>query len=77
MMVCQSCGKQRNELHPKRSRLMAGMTLVLCNECIKAKMEPRFLIILVGRQEGPAKVAEYIKNHRYVGREITARELVK
>lgn len=56
---------------------MAGMTLVLCNECIKFKREPRFLIILVGRQEGPARVAEYIKFHRYCGREITAKELVK
>lgn len=76
-MKCQVCNRQRNELHAKKSRLMAGMTLTLCNECIEKKKEPRFLVILVGRAEGPAKVAEYIKGHRYDGPEITARELVR
>jgi hypothetical protein len=76
-MKCQVCEKSRNELHAKKSRLMTGMTLTLCNECIAAKREPRFLIILVGRQDGPAKVAEYIRGRRYCGKEITARELVK
>jgi protein-arginine kinase activator protein McsA len=76
-MKCQSCDKQRNELHVKKSRLMAGMTLNLCNECIETKKEPRFLIILTGRLEGSQFVADYIKNRRYCGPEITARELVK
>jgi hypothetical protein len=76
-MKCQVCDQHRAELHARKSRLMAGMTLTLCNDCINAKREPRFLIILVGRQEGPAKVADYIRTRRYCGKEITARELVK
>lgn len=75
-MVCQSCGAQRNEIHARPSRLMAGMTLLLCNECIELKREPRFMIILVGRRDGHQKVLDYIKNRRYVGKEITAKELM-
>jgi len=75
-MVCSSCGKQRNELHTRKSRLMAGMNLFLCNECIKGKKEPRFLIILVGRAEGPEFVADYIRHHRYCGEPILASELI-
>lgn len=55
---------------------MAGMTLLLCNECIELKREPRFMIILVGRRDGHQKVLDYIKNRRYVGKEITAKELM-
>jgi len=48
----------------------------MCTECIENKREPRYLIILVGRMEGHLKVADYIKNHRYVGEDILAKEIV-
>ena len=75
-MVCSSCGKSKNQLTPKKSRLMSGMTLLLCNVCLENKNEPRFVIILHGRAQGIASVSDYIKNRRYDGKEITAAELV-
>jgi hypothetical protein len=52
------------------------MTLLLCNDCLKKKMEPRFVIVLYGRSNGFDSVAEYIRNRRYVGDEILAEEFV-
>lgn len=53
------------------------MNLYLCNDCVKSKMEPRWLIILAGRQSGAESVAEYVKAHRYIGEDILAKELIK
>lgn len=75
-MICSSCGKQRNELSARKSKLMANVPLFLCAECAKRKMEPRYLIILVGRAKGPEAVAEYIRNRRYHGNDILASELI-
>jgi protein-arginine kinase activator protein McsA len=75
-MTCNSCGKQKYELHPKKSALNKSQTLVLCNDCIKGKKEPRYLIILFARANGAEAVADYIRNHRYCGAEITGKELV-
>jgi hypothetical protein len=55
---------------------MTGMTLYLCDACTKSKMEPRFLIILYGRSNGAESVSDYIRNHRYIGEEIRAKELI-
>jgi len=73
---CQSCGKQKNELHVKRSRLIPGITLLLCQTCIDARFEPRWTIIIHGRQSGAYSVSDYIARHRYVGTEIAASELM-
>lgn len=75
-MVCNSCGKQKHELHPKKSGLNKSQTLILCNDCIKGKMEPRYLIILHARANGAESVKDYIKHRRYHGKEITGLELV-
>lgn len=75
-MRCSSCDKQRAELHPRKSRLLGSLTLFLCNDCTRAKMEPRYLIIMYGRRHGAEAVSDYIKNHRYVGEDILAKELV-
>lgn len=74
-MVCSSCDRNRADLHPRKSRLITSMTLLLCDECIKAKREPRFVIILYGRANGFDSVAQYIAAHRYVGKDILASEL--
>ena len=73
---CQSCGKQKNELHVKRSRLIPGITLLLCQTCIDARFEPRWTIIIHGRQNGAYEVTDYITKHRYVGEDIKAVELM-
>jgi len=75
-MVCSSCNKQKADLHTKKSRLITSMTLYLCGDCTKAKYEPRYVIILHGRQNGPMSVADYIKAHRYVGEDILAKEII-
>jgi protein-arginine kinase activator protein McsA len=76
-MLCSSCSKPKAELHPRKSRLLAGTMLYLCNDCAKAKMEPRYIIILHGRSNGAESVSDYIRNHRYVGKPILAKELVR
>jgi hypothetical protein len=73
-MICSSCKKAKHNLSPHKSSLLPT-SLLLCNSCIEAKFEPRHIIILVGRTKGAEHVREYIIQRRYIGEEITAREL--
>lgn len=75
-VVCSVCSGHRETLHPKKSKLLKTVTLFLCNDCLKGNKEPRYLIILVGRTKGPQAVLDYVKNHRYDGAEITAKEIL-
>jgi hypothetical protein len=75
-MLCYSCGKQKNELQPKKSEIMDGVTLFMCQLCLDSKFEPRWVIILCGRQNGAESVRDYIIKRRYVGRTIDAEELI-
>lgn len=72
-MKCSSCGQTR-AVQPKNSRLMPGTRLFLCEDC--TGMEPRYLVLIYGRQHGLPSVADYIKKHKYHGKEILAAELV-
>lgn len=74
-MVCQSCGKPKADLTPKKSSIMPSATLLLCDHCRENKFEPRYLIVLVGRSKGHGSVREQIIRHLYVGDDITALEL--
>lgn len=74
-MPCSSCQRFKAQLRPRRSKLLDTM-LYLCTECFEKKREPRFAIILAGRRDGVDSISEYIKNKRYVGKDITLRELV-
>lgn len=75
-MQCYSCNKQKNELQPKKSDIMNGITVFMCQTCIDAKFEPRWVIVLAGRQKGAEFVRDYIIKRRYVGRIIDAEELI-
>lgn len=75
-MVCYSCGQPKHELNPKKSLLLPGVSLLLCKKCIELKYEPRWIIILAGRKFGATTVRDYIIKHRYVGKEISASELI-
>lgn len=75
-MICSSCGKPRNELTPKKSTLLPFIELFLCNQCVREKKEPRYVVILAGRQNGLAAISDYLKNHRYEGEVITAKEFI-
>lgn len=75
-MLCFSCGKQKNELLPKKSDIINGVTLLMCQLCLDSKFEPRWTVILGGRQQGAESVRDYIIKRRYVGRDISAEELI-
>lgn len=75
-MVCSVCSGHRETLHPKKSKLLKTVQLFLCTDCLKGNKEPRYLIILVGRTKGPVAVLDYVKNHRYHGAEISAKEIL-
>jgi hypothetical protein len=75
-MLCYSCSKQKNELDPKKSDIIKGITLLMCQTCVEEKLEPRWVIVLGGRQNGPESVRDYIIKRRYLGKTITAEELI-
>jgi NMD protein affecting ribosome stability and mRNA decay len=74
-VLCYSCNKSKNELSAKKSMLLP-INLLLCKSCTDNKIEPRWIVIIAGRQFGPDHVKEYIAKKRYVGVEITASELL-
>jgi len=75
-MICFSCGKDKNQLHPFKSEILKGINLFMCQMCLDSRFEPRWVIILGGRQKGPDHVKDYILKRRYVGNTITAEELI-
>lgn len=74
-VLCYSCNKSKNKLNVKRSSLLP-INLFMCETCINDKMEPRWVIILAGRQNGSDTVKEYVLKKRYHGNDITASELL-
>lgn len=74
-MICSVCKKNRHDVSVKRSALMPGLELILCNECNTSKREPRWTIVLAGRSGKIDLIKPYLKNHRYVGDKITAAEI--
>jgi NMD protein affecting ribosome stability and mRNA decay len=73
-VLCYSCNKNKHKLNLKRSNLFP-INLLMCETCISSKYEPRWAVILSGRQNGSDSVREYILKKRYVGEEISASEL--
>lgn len=69
---CTVCRKQKLQLRPRKSKLVPGMQMFLCNDCFNGKKEPRFAVIMAGRSGGIEAVQEYITKHRYVGEDILA-----
>ena len=74
-ILCYSCNKSKNKLDAKKSSLLP-INLLICETCISAKLEPRWVVILAGRSQGPDYVKEFIIKRRYIGNEITASELL-
>lgn len=73
---CSSCRKPKHELKARKSKLIGSQTLYLCGECITEKYEPRWVIIMAGRQFGPDYVKDYLKPKRYVGSDILLSEVI-
>lgn len=74
-ILCYSCNKTKNKLNLKRS-LLLPINLFMCQTCIDEKFEPKWVIVVAGRQNGHESVKEFIQKRRYVGEEITASELL-
>ena len=74
-VLCYSCNKSKNSLAAKKSSLLA-INLLLCQGCTENKLEPRWIVILAGRQYGSDHVKEHIAKKKYIGLEITASELL-
>jgi len=74
-VLCYSCNKTKNKLSLKKS-VLVPINLLMCETCTISKFEPRWLIILAGRQLGSESVKDFVLKKRYVGTEITASELL-
>jgi hypothetical protein len=74
-VLCYSCNKTKNKLSLKKS-VLVPINLLMCESCISSKFEPRWLIILAGRQLGSDAVKDFVLKKKYVGLEITASELL-
>jgi hypothetical protein len=73
-ILCYCCNKQKNKLSAKKSVLLP-INLLMCETCITTKFEPRWVVILAGRQNGPDSVKEFVIKKRYCGDDIAASEL--
>lgn len=74
-ILCYSCNKTKNQLHVRRSSLLP-INLLMCETCISSKFEPRWVVILAGRQNGSEVVRDFILKKRYAGSDISASELL-
>jgi hypothetical protein len=74
-ILCYSCNKSKNKLNVKKSTVLP-INLFMCETCITSKYEPRWAVIIAGRQFGPDSVRDFVLKRRYVGEEITASELL-
>lgn len=75
--ICNSCGKQKHSLEPRRSKV-TGMDIMICRTCIDAGFEPRQLLIIAyhSGDQMRKKAKRYIKERLYVGEIITLNEVL-
>jgi hypothetical protein len=74
-ILCYSCNKSKNQLNARKSTLIP-INLLMCETCVTSKFEPRWVIILAGRQFGSDHVKEFVVKRRYIGDPILADELL-
>ena len=74
-ILCYSCNKNKHKLNAKKSSLLP-INLLMCETCINAKLEPRWVIILAGRSSGADHVRDFVLKKRYLGQEISASEIL-
>lgn len=74
-ILCYSCSKSKNKLTVKKSSLLP-INLFMCQTCIDEKLEPKWVILISGRQYGPDYVKDFVQKKKYIGSEITASELL-
>jgi hypothetical protein len=74
-ILCYCCGQTKHKLNVKKSGLLP-ISLLMCETCINSRLEPRWVVILSGRSNGPDHVKDFILKRRYPGNEISASELL-
>jgi hypothetical protein len=74
-ILCYCCNKTKNKLNVRKS-ILIPINLLMCETCITSKFEPRWVVILAGRQLGSDAVKEFIIKKRYCGNDISASELL-
>ena len=72
--LCTSCRTESRKLNATSSKLMPSM-LFLCETCRKLGYEPRSFVVLAAK-EGNKLAASYIKGHKFVGKDILAKEIL-
>ena len=58
-ILCYSCNKSKHKLNAKKSALLP-INLLMCETCISSKLEPRWVVILAGRSNGPDHVRDLL-----------------
>lgn len=74
-ILCYCCNKSKNQLSVRKSILLP-INLLMCETCITSKFEPRWVVILAGRQNGSDSVKEFVIKKKYCGNDIAASELL-
>ncbi len=75
-IICYSCQEDKYKISATKSKLMPNTFLMLCSNCYAKDFEPRWAIVISGRQYGSEKVKDYVINKKYIGEEIVASELL-
>jgi len=74
-MLCTSCKKPKAQLKQRKSKVLPGVPMFLCQDCNDNKREPRGFLVIAGRTRGFDAIQFWIKPQRYIGEPITLREL--
>lgn len=72
---CTSCDKPKAHLKQRKSKVLPGAMMYVCQDCIENKREPRAFVVIAGRQLGANHISYWVKPQRYLGEPITLREL--
>lgn len=73
---CYSCEEFRSDIVVNKSKIFKNLNLLMCKRCSTSMYEPRWVIVLAGRQYGSDLVKTYVIDHLYHGEEISATELL-
>lgn len=72
--MCSCCYREDSNLTVRRSRLIGGQRMAVCNDCNGHEL--RSLVVLCGRTNGPGYISKQLIDKLYCGPEILARDLV-
>lgn len=76
--TCTICQLPKFQLFQMNSKILPELTMLVCQTCKDAGMEPRWAIVIVGRTNVQlvAKYLDTTNGQKYPGEEIKAKELI-